>query len=130
MDNQQLIIDFANRVAPAPNAATNTNARHTLTSLSRFLCVTPDEVKELCEAELLCAAEPWPGAPSLIFNNSHLFELRRQIALCHAEDCLEKAGEETSVREFSRIVNLSWEKRRADVIELTDPRKRTEFGNN
>lgn len=122
-----IIRDFVSKVAPSMRADTTSTARHTINTLSQFLCVTPDEVVELCNAKLLVASEPWPGAPSLRFSNLHLYELRRRIAECHAADAVALAGECGTV-ELHRIVEMSWRKRQDNIIELSYTRRRTEFG--
>ncbi len=66
MDRSKIIEQFAQRHAPASSGANNF-ARHTVGTFATYLNVEPEEVVAFCEAGLLQAEEPWPGAPSLRF---------------------------------------------------------------
>lgn len=118
MKDEKIIEQFADRHAPVERFQTGIQVRHNITSLSRYLNTSPDEVTQLCEAGLIQAEEPYAGCPSLRFCASQLSSLRRELAMQHASDTIELARG-NDPRQVSQILDLSWSKRREKVIELS-----------
>lgn len=121
MDQNRIITEFIRRNAPKPAMGTPSMARHTLTTLSRYLCIEPDEVIAMAEAGLLQACEAYPGAPALTFSTYHLGGLRQEICLSHAHDTVELAQTQDEYT-LMRVLEHSWQRRGEKVIELTAKR--------